>query len=65
MSLHNFTFRFVGRQRGAIGITYTQTATTQAEQEADARLKLYDHYEHITSCVLVKKTDAVTTKEQR
>jgi hypothetical protein len=56
MTLYNFTFSFIGRTRGAIGITYKMKATVQAEQEADAILRLYDDYESITNRVVVKKT---------
>jgi len=39
---------FVGRQAGAIGITYPITETIEAETEEAARLAMYDRYEHIS-----------------
>ncbi len=39
---------FNGRTAGAIGITYPITDTVEADTEEEARLKLYDKYEHIT-----------------
>jgi hypothetical protein len=36
-----------GRMRGAIGITHGFSCEVEAEDEEDARLRIYDHYEHI------------------
>jgi hypothetical protein len=56
MIVYKFTYKFIGRTRGAIGIFYPITATVEAEQEADAILRLYDNYEHIQQRRLIKKT---------
>lgn len=43
-------YRFVihARKCGAIGIRSTHVTTVEADNEADARLKLYEKYEHIS-----------------
>lgn len=38
---------FIGREVGAIGISYNITATVEGANEEAARLALYDRYEHI------------------
>ena len=43
---------FTGREVGAIGKFYPITATTQGDNEEQARLNLYDRYEHITGLKL-------------
>jgi hypothetical protein len=43
----DFTLRFWGRKRGAIGICYFITAVVFAESLESAKLSLYDDYEHI------------------
>lgn len=46
--MKRFTFEFIGRQRGALGINSHFVVTVEAETEEDARLKLYDTHEHIS-----------------
>jgi len=43
-----FKLSFIGRLKGAIGITYKIHETVKAENLEAAKLKLYDKYEHIT-----------------
>jgi hypothetical protein len=43
----DFTFRFWGRRRGAIGICYFITAVVFANDLESAKLALYNDYEHI------------------
>lgn len=43
----SWTIHFIGRKKGAIGITYPITETVEAEDEEKARLKLYEKYDHI------------------
>lgn len=39
---------FIGREHGAIGITYKITKTVEATTKETAVLKLYDKYEHVS-----------------
>lgn len=50
-----FTIRFTGRQKGAIGIFHRCKDIVIASDEVDARLKLYDRWEHITQLCMVKR----------
>lgn len=43
---------FTGRKINAIGIFYKITDTVEAENEEQARLKLFEKYEHIQSLKL-------------
>jgi len=45
--MFNFTIKFVGRNKGAIGISSRFVKTVQAEDFEAARLALYETYEHI------------------
>lgn len=45
--MKTFKITFNGRTKGAIGITYTITDTFQGETLEDAKLNMYDKYEHI------------------
>jgi len=49
-----FTAKFIGREKGAIGIFYPIEATVTVAQasETAARLALYDQYEHIQQLTL-------------
>jgi hypothetical protein len=42
-----YKIHFIGRKNGAIGITYHNYVTVEAETPEAAILKLYDTYEHI------------------
>lgn len=46
--MKRYTASFTGRKVGAIGITYYIQDWVEAENEEQAKLKLYDKYEHIT-----------------
>lgn len=46
--MKTFAIRFIGRQRGALGTTSEHTVTVEAPTYADAVVKLYDDYEHIS-----------------
>ena len=46
--LKQYTMCFEGRRNGSIGITENLKVTLWAENADDARLKLYDNFEHIT-----------------
>jgi hypothetical protein len=39
---------FIGREVNAIGITYRIQTIVEAENTDEAKLKLYDNYEHIS-----------------
>lgn len=52
--MKHYTFSFIGCEKGEIGAHYKIKATTIAENEEDAKLKLYDKYDHITQCKLIK-----------
>ncbi len=38
---------FLGKTKGAIGISYRIIATVEAEDEDGARLALYERYDHV------------------
>lgn len=38
---------FIGRLSGSQGISYEITAEVEGNNEEAARLRLYDHYEHV------------------
>lgn len=46
---HAMTYqaKFTGRTVGAIGIFYPITTTVDGDNEDDARLRLYDRFDHI------------------
>jgi len=46
-----------GRRVGAIGISEPFVIYIEAQDEADARLKVYDFWEHITSLYVVEVRD--------
>lgn len=52
--MKHYTFSFIGCEKGAIGAHYNIKATTIAENEEDAKLKLYDKYDHIIQCKLIR-----------
>lgn len=43
---------FYGRKVAADGIRYLIETTVEADNKESARLRLYDHYEHISDLVL-------------
>lgn len=43
-----YTFSFIGRQNGAIGIFYKISETYEAENISEAKSLLYRDYEHIS-----------------
>jgi hypothetical protein len=45
--MKNFKIQFTGKQKNAIGKSYKITETVEAENIDNAKLKLYDNYEHI------------------
>ena len=47
MKTNKYTFEILAVLIGSIGKRYKYTVTINAETEADAKLKLYDTYEHI------------------
>lgn len=47
MKTNKYTFEILAVLIGSIGKRYKYTVTIDAETEADAKLKLYDTYEHI------------------
>lgn len=50
-----YTFKFIGRIIGAIGITYPITLTLTAADEAEARGRLYFTHEHIRNVTLTER----------
>ena len=46
---------FTGRKRGAIGKFYTIRTTVSGVNKENARLNLYDSYDHISNLVLKMK----------
>ena len=45
--MNEYRMKFVGREKGAIGIFYPMDITLVADCPDSAREKLYDRYEHI------------------
>ena len=45
--MNTYKIVFYGRLNGAIGARYFITEIVQADTKEEARLKLYDKYEHI------------------
>jgi hypothetical protein len=54
---HCYTFKFLGRTAGAVGILATWTMDVVAPTLEEARLKLYDTHEHISGVVLLATTE--------
>jgi hypothetical protein len=46
-TMKTYASSFIGRTKGALGLTYPCTATVQAKDEKEALVKLYDTHEHI------------------
>lgn len=46
--MKTYRIKFYGRLKGALGIQYKITATREGKDFDEARLALYDEYEHIT-----------------
>ena len=45
--MHEFTFHFEGRKKGAIGCYDFFIATRKADSVDEARQMLYDEYDHV------------------
>lgn len=45
--MKEFVCRFVGKKRGALGVSYGHSIEVKAEDEKKARLACYDTHEHI------------------
>jgi hypothetical protein len=52
--MKQYTFTFIGCKIGAIGAHHKITATTIGDSEEIAKLKLYDTYNHIHQCKLIR-----------
>ena len=50
MKTNKYTFKILAVLIGSIGKRCKHTVTIETETEADAKLKLYDTYEHIFIC---------------
>ena len=48
-----FTLSFMGKSRGAIGVSSHHTASVEADSRDEAELRLYDRFEHIESLRVV------------
>lgn len=57
--MKNYRALFNGRVRGAIGVFEYFDVMVEAENEEQARLRLYDKYDHIIGLTLVEKSKAV------
>lgn len=55
-----YTAHFFGRNKGAIGISQRFIVFVVADNEDDARLKLYDTHEHISQCVFIEENENAT-----
>ena len=54
--MKTYTAKFTGREVNAIGIFYPITTTVQGENEEQARINLYERYEHIMGLTLTEKS---------
>jgi hypothetical protein len=52
-----YTFAFKGRRVGALGVPSVYHHSVVADRVEDARLALYETYEHIYDCILVGRRD--------
>lgn len=53
-----FEAQFVGRRKGAQGITYPITAQVRSDTQERAVFRVYEDFEHITSLVFKELTEA-------
>ena len=62
-----FTIKFTGRTKGAIGIFQEFTETVEAETIDQAIIKLYDNYEHVHffPSMVLSKTENFTQGESK
>lgn len=51
--MHIYKVKFIGRRVGAIGAFVRFSTTIKADNEHEARLKLYEEYEHIQNLDIV------------
>jgi len=45
--MKKYTASFVGRKKGAIGIFYNIKCTVKGENKEEAKMNLYETYEHL------------------
>lgn len=46
--MKTYKVKFSGRKIGALGVSYVMHTTVKADSVEDARLKLYENYDHIS-----------------
>ena len=52
--MKTYSATFYGKQKGAIGVFLTYTTVVQGENETQARINLYNRYDHIMSLTLTE-----------
>lgn len=55
-----YTAHFIGKNKGAIGILQRFIVFVEADNEDDARLKLYDTHEDIRQCIFIEENENAT-----
>ncbi len=55
--MYEWVFRFYGRTLGAIGVSREYIGVTVADTHDEAILALYNMWEHIHSCRLIRKEE--------
>jgi len=55
-----YTAQFQGRTRGAIGVNYNISTKVEGENTSQARLNLYDRFDHIHNLTLKEDTMTIT-----
>ena len=46
--MNTYILSFTGRKNGSIGVVYRIREIIEAKSLEEAKIKLYDHYEHIS-----------------
>ena len=52
-----YTAHFIGKNKGPIGILQRFKVVVEADNEDDARLKLYDTHEHISDVIFIEENE--------
>jgi hypothetical protein len=63
--MKQYQANFTGREVGAIGIFYDINHVIEANNEEEAKLKLYDYYEHINNLTLTEIKNYELTAEAK
>lgn len=59
-----YTAHFKGRRKGAIGIFQIFRVNVDAKSPDEVQLKLYDNYQDIIECIVVRADDSLPLDTQ-